>query len=176
MVGAPAAVEVPSRSSASGVQARSAATASAEERNVQVVWGAGSAVTDLVAESFPECCLDCGEVPENYLGAITSRAPMRVLFVDAVEFGGEVGEARMCDWSSVGRYGWDTHRFPLRAVAQYLANEGGMEVALLGVQPGRIEFGAEMSAAMQAGVGAVSGLITGALWAASVPCAEAKWL
>ncbi len=135
---------------------------------------AGPAVVERVGRVLPECCLDCGEAPENYLGVILERGPQRVLFVDAVDFGGQPGEARMCDWSQMRRYGWDTHRFPLRAVAQYLSDEGRMETGLLGIQPARIDFGAAMTAAVKAAVESVGRLITRALRAQGAHCFEAK--
>jgi len=136
--------------------------------------GAGPEVVRRVGRAFPECCLDCGEVPENYLGLIKERSPDLLLFVDAVDFGGQPGETRICDWSSLRAYGWDTHRFPLRALADYLEQDAGIQVKLLGIQPGNTLFGSRMTEGVEAAVGETSQAITSALREQHASCTEGK--
>ncbi len=135
---------------------------------------AGPEVVRRVGETFPECCLDCGEVPQNYLGLIKQRSPDLLLFVDAVDFGGHPGETRLCDWSSLRLYGWDTHRFPLRALADYLAQDAGVQVRLLGIQPASILLGSQMTQAVAAAVEQASRAITAALREQRAYCTEGK--
>jgi len=136
--------------------------------------GAGPAVVAGLAAQWPEACLDAGAAPENYLDSILQRKPERVLFVDAVDFGGRPGEARLCDWEEMRRYAWDTHRLPLRVLAEYLKAEGGVETRVLGIQAGKVEFGAPVSAEVAEGVRIVTEAITRALSGGSACCTEAK--
>ena len=79
--------------------------------------------------------LNCGEVPENYIGQIVDFNPDLVILVDAVDFGGEVGECVMADPMETLGEAISTHGLPLRLFVALLAPTGASFV-LIGCQPG----------------------------------------
>lgn len=80
--------------------------------------------------------LNCGEMPESYVGKISAFKPDLVVFVDAVHFGGEVGEFIIADPLKTLGEAVSTHGLPLRIVASYLKEQTGSEIVLIGCQPG----------------------------------------
>ncbi len=96
--------------------------------------------------------MNCGEVPESYVGKITEFKPDLVIFVDAVDFGGEVGETVITDPEGTLGEALSTHGLPLRILVRYLKEVLGSDTKfiLVGCQPASTGFLKE-------------------------PCAEVKW-
>ena len=97
----------------------------------------------LVAERLKELLdnpnvlvLNCGEVPENYTGKIANFKPDLVVFVDAVDFGGEVGEYIIADPEGTLGEAISTHGLPLKFVTQFMKTMVKAEFVLIGCQPG----------------------------------------
>ncbi|MBP1912137.1 hydrogenase 3 maturation endopeptidase HyCI [Thermococcus stetteri] len=97
----------------------------------------------LVAERLKELVknpevlvLNCGEMPESYVGKMTAFNPDLVVFVDAVHFGGEIGELIIADPLKTLGEAVSTHGLPLRIVAGYIKEQTGSDVVLIGCQPG----------------------------------------
>ncbi|WP_297551284.1 hydrogenase 3 maturation endopeptidase HyCI [Thermococcus sp.] len=80
--------------------------------------------------------INCGEVPENYTGKIKDFKPDLVVFVDAVDFGGEVGEYIIADPEGTIGEGVSTHGLPLKFVTQFMKTMVKAEFVLIGCQPG----------------------------------------
>ena len=80
--------------------------------------------------------LNCGEVPENYTGKIRRFNPDLVVFVDAVDFNGEVGEYIIADPEGTIGEAVSTHGLPLKFVAGFMKSMTGAEFVLIGCQPG----------------------------------------
>ncbi|ASJ14499.1 hydrogenase 3 maturation endopeptidase HyCI [Thermococcus radiotolerans] len=96
----------------------------------------------LVAERLKELVknpnvliLNCGEVPESYTGKITKFEPDLVVFVDAVDFGGEHGEVILADPEGTLGEAVSTHSLPLKVLVGYLKTRLNAEFVLLGCQP-----------------------------------------
>jgi hydrogenase 3 maturation protease len=85
--------------------------------------------------------LDCGEVPENYLGPILETSPTRVIFCDAVDFGGVAGEVRVFGLHELSAPSVSTHNASLSVLAKVLAASGVRDQLLIGVQPAHLAFG-----------------------------------
>ena len=97
----------------------------------------------LVAERLKESLsnpnvlvLNCGEVPENYTGKIAEFNPDLVVFVDAVAFGGEVGEYIIADPEGTLGEAVSTHGLPLKVVTQFMKTRIESDFILIGCQPG----------------------------------------
>ena len=97
----------------------------------------------LVAERLKELLdnpdvlvLNCGEVPENYTGKIANFNPDLVVLVDAVDFGGEVGEYIIADPEGTLGEAISTHGLPLKFVTQFMKTMIEAEFVLIGCQPG----------------------------------------
>jgi hydrogenase 3 maturation protease len=108
----------------------------------------GPALIDLLEGSVPHA-LDAGNAPENYTGAIKRLKPSAIVFVDALDFGGRPGSARIIESADVLDYGATTHNFSLDVAMDYLGRETGADVFLLGVQPQRIGEGEDISPSLR---------------------------
>ncbi|MBC7327806.1 hydrogenase 3 maturation endopeptidase HyCI [bacterium] len=84
------------------------------------------------------------DVPENYLYDIIREEPEILLVIDAVDFGGKAGEARLIDLEDITPRFLSSHGMSLNIMASIL-KEKGCQIILLGIQPKKMAFGAEMS-------------------------------
>lgn len=106
--------------------------------------------------------IDAETVPENYLGVLIREKPDRVLLVDACDFGGRPGEARIFAFSELRRLelrGFSTHTLPLNMLAEVIAGATGARVWLLGVQPQTVRDTRELSPAVAGALPRVAALI-----------------
>ncbi|MCS7264370.1 MAG: hydrogenase 3 maturation endopeptidase HyCI [Armatimonadetes bacterium] len=108
--------------------------------------GVGSLVAEQLQSLANENLLviDAETVPENYLGTLIDMRPEIVLFVDAVDFGGEPGEWNLLPISLLGDKLPSTHTVSLKLLGQILESEG-IEIWILAVQPKQIGFGVPIS-------------------------------
>ncbi len=108
--------------------------------------GVGSVIAERLQEIAKGNLLviDAETVPENYLGVLLESKPEFVLFVDAVDFGGEAGEWALVPLSVLGDKVPTTHTVSLKLLGQILESNG-IECLLLAIQPKQIGFGAPMS-------------------------------
>ena len=97
----------------------------------------------LVAERLKELVenpevlvINCGEVPENYTSKIAGFEPDLVVFVDAVDFNGEVGEFIIADPEGTLGEAVSTHGLPLKFVTRYMKTFIKADFVLIGCQPG----------------------------------------
>lgn len=88
--------------------------------------------------------IDAETVPENYLGILLDSKPEVVLFIDAVDFGGEAGKWALVPLSVLGDKVPTTHTVSLKLLGQILESNS-IECLLLAIQPKQIGFGAPMS-------------------------------
>jgi hydrogenase maturation protease len=115
----------------------------------------------------PEVCarvgaphaVDCGDAPERFFGLAGDPGVARVLFVDAVDFGGAPGALAFCLPGDLTEGAGTTHTTGLAVLTRFLAESYGKPVAVLGLQPGDTRFGAEMSEAVKAAVAEVSAML-----------------
>jgi hydrogenase 3 maturation protease len=84
--------------------------------------------------------LDCGTIPENYTGIVKKFQPSHILVIDAAQLGMKPGNLILVDIEKVQGLTISTHNLPLRILAGYLKKDTGAKVALLGIQPKKIDF------------------------------------
>lgn|GEM_PF-495524 len=96
--------------------------------------------------------VDCGDAPERYLGLAGAEWVERVLMVDAMDFGGEAGEAAFCAAGDLRERFGTTHNSGLALLARFIEEEYGKAVAVLGIQPSDTGFGAALHPAVRATV------------------------
>ncbi|WP_297465064.1 hydrogenase 3 maturation endopeptidase HyCI [Thermococcus sp.] len=96
----------------------------------------------LVAERLKELLdnpsvlvINCGEVPENYTGKIRDFKPDLVVFVDAVDFRGDVGEYIIADPEGTIGEAVSTHGLPLKFMTQFMKTMVKADFVLIGCQP-----------------------------------------
>jgi hydrogenase 3 maturation protease len=105
-----------------------------------------------LAEALEACTgldvIDAGFIPENHLEAVANRKPDCILMVDATDFGGEPGQARLIFPDKVSYSGVSTHAGSLRMLAEYMHQRTRAPIALLAVQPGDTSAGESLSPAV----------------------------
>ncbi len=111
--------------------------------------GAGA----LIAESLKSCpgmhSVNAGWVPENHFGTVARLKPDSILLVDAADFGGRPGQARLLDPDQVAVSGLSTHTASLHMVAGYLRARTHAGVALLAIQPADTGAGEGLTPAVE---------------------------
>ncbi len=122
----------------------------------------GPVLIDLLEGSVPHA-LDVDGAPENYTGAIKRLKPSAIVFLDALDFGGRPGSARIVEAPDILGYGATTHNFSLDVAMEYLKKETGADVFLLGVQPERIGEGERISPSLRRPLKELADAIMGAL-------------
>ncbi|WP_457742732.1 hydrogenase 3 maturation endopeptidase HyCI [Thermococcus sp.] len=80
--------------------------------------------------------INCGEVPENYTSKISGFKPDLVVFVDAVDFRGEVGEYVIADPEGTLGEAVSTHGLPLKFITRFMKTMINADFVLIGCQPG----------------------------------------
>jgi hydrogenase 3 maturation protease len=84
-------------------------------------------------------------VPENYIETVARKHPDTILMMDATDFGGDPGEARLIYPEKVAYSGVSTHAGSLRMLAEYLHERTHARIALLAIQPVDTSDGEELS-------------------------------
>jgi hydrogenase 3 maturation protease len=78
---------------------------------------------------------DAGPSPESFTGPLRRFAPELVVMIDAAELGQAPGTVRCFDWSAAQGMSASTHTLPPSLLAQFLVEELGCQVVLIGIQP-----------------------------------------
>lgn len=98
----------------------------------------------------PEVLLfDTGVTPENYLGPLTKASPATVLVIDAADFGCEPGEVHPVTQTEFAAAGFSTHTINPGFFINYLRENGIRNIIFLGIQPGDISLGGQISPAVE---------------------------
>ncbi|MFC1683200.1 hydrogenase 3 maturation endopeptidase HyCI [Candidatus Zixiibacteriota bacterium] len=95
--------------------------------------------------------IDCGEVPENFLGPIRSHDPDTVLILDAADFSARPGALEVFDVYRWEGGGFSSHSLSLRLFADLLTHDTGAQIYLVAIQPKHVELGQAMSKEVQEG-------------------------
>ena len=126
---------------------------------------AGSAVASALRARVdgqrPVLVIDAGPAPENFVGPLRRFRPDLVLLIDSAQMDESPGAIRWLApaccwrglaWEDIGGLGASTHTLPLHVLAEYLTEELGCRVALIGIQPAGTSLGAPLSPPVQAAV------------------------
>lgn len=89
--------------------------------------------------------IDCGTVPETYVGPIRKFNPSHVLMIDAAELSSKPGTVRFVFPDEIQGLTISTHTLPLNVFADYLKKETNTKIGLLAVQPKNLDFGESLS-------------------------------
>lgn len=128
-----------------------------------VIVGVGSelksddAVGKLVADLLTKQLADCEQVlvlygstaPENCTGQIKKFAPDHVFMVDAAHMNLEAGKIDIIDLEKIKNISFSTHMLPLSLMLNYLLEEVGCLISLIGIEPVSTEFGFEIDPKVQ---------------------------
>ncbi|MEO0130607.1 MAG: hydrogenase 3 maturation endopeptidase HyCI [candidate division WOR-3 bacterium] len=110
--------------------------------------GIGSLIAErLIKEGF-ENVLDCERIPENYLSKIIEQKPEKIIFIDACDFGGKVGEVKVFkkeEWQNFKTLSFSTHTLPMPLFLSLIEKLTNSEVYLLGIQVKNTNFSQSLS-------------------------------
>jgi hydrogenase 3 maturation protease len=123
--------------------------------------GAGSVLARKLGAvpNFP--VFDASVSPENFLEKIVQERPDTVLLIDAADFGGAPGEAKLFDAGDIGPGGLSTHALSLDMTREYLTGRlPGVKVVLLAIQPASVE-GSGLSPAVRETCGEIERVLAG---------------
>lgn len=107
--------------------------------------------------------IDAGSAPENFLEPIVQTDPDAILFVDAVDFGGQPGECRLLEPADLDGVHLSTHAGSLRTLSEYLKARTGARISVLAIQPERLDMGSGLSPRVAESIDRVIGLLSAAL-------------
>ncbi len=79
--------------------------------------------------------IDAGAVPENCTGTLRQLAPSLVLFIDAAQMDLPPGSIELFHYTQLGSVPVATHSIPFAMLCQYLVDEIGCDIWVLGIQP-----------------------------------------
>ena len=96
--------------------------------------------------------IDAGPAVENFTGTLRRFAPDLVILVDAASMDASPGTIRWLDWHTAGGLSAATHSLPLSVFGNYLVEELGCQVVLIGIQPSTTTLDTPLSPAVQRAV------------------------
>jgi len=108
--------------------------------------GVGSMIAGRLANRLGQWAVDAGAVPENHLEKVARLGPKTVLLIDAVDFSGIPGEARLMEPNQIANPALSTHALSLRMTADYLRARIRADLILLAIQPVDLGRGEGLSA------------------------------
>lgn len=114
--------------------------------------GAGCLLVERLQGRLDVPLVDCGEVPENYGGWVERRGLEAVVYVDAIDFGGEPGEVRIVPLTRLMESATTTHTLSLHYVIRFLEEEWSGDAVLVGIQPASWGIGDPLCEEVAAGV------------------------
>ncbi len=88
---------------------------------------------------------EAGPAPENFTAEIRRLHPSTVIIVDCAHMGEPSGTLRLIDPVDIGGVSFGTHGLPLSVLSEYLRQENGCSVLILGIQPASVEVGEVVS-------------------------------
>ncbi|MHC1605098.1 MAG: hydrogenase maturation peptidase HycI [Candidatus Methanofastidiosia archaeon] len=84
-------------------------------------------------------------VPENFAGEIICLEPDIVVIIDAALMNAEPGSVGIFKKEDIENMVFSTHAMPLSVLSEYLENQTGCDVYIVGIQPKSLEFGKPMT-------------------------------
>jgi hydrogenase 3 maturation protease len=89
--------------------------------------------------------LNAFDRPESIIDQAVSMSPEKTIIIDAANFSGIPGEARLIANDAIPESSLSTHTFPLKIIARILEEDTGSKVFFLGIQAKSAEFKEELS-------------------------------
>jgi len=83
---------------------------------------------------------DTGTAPENFSGSLRAFKPAMVILIDAVDMQSKVGAIAWIYWNELEGTGAFTHAPTPTMFADFIQDELGCRLCLIGVQPGSLVF------------------------------------
>ncbi len=107
--------------------------------------GVGPYLALAIKGKVPCEVIDAGVAPENYTGVITKLKPEVIIIIDAIQFDGEAGEARLFSGEDLRVGKVSTHDVSPKLLIEYLKSSTNADIYLLGVKPKSNKLGEGLS-------------------------------
>jgi hydrogenase 3 maturation protease len=107
--------------------------------------------------------IECGTVPEGHIPEILDFKPTHILVIDAASLGEPYGTASLVEDLKAARPAVSTHILPLQTFCGYLRDAVKAKVALLAIQPKKIEFGEGLTPEVADSAEKISRILVGIL-------------
>lgn len=110
--------------------------------------GIGSLIAERLIKEGLENVLDCERTPENYLFKIIEKKPKKIIFIDACDFGGKIGEIKIFkkeEWQNFKKLSLSTHTLPITFLFSLIEKLTDSEIYLLGIQVKNTDFSQSLS-------------------------------
>ena len=88
---------------------------------------------------------EAGPAPENFTAEIRRLHPAAVIIVDCAHMAEAPGTLRLIPAREIDGVSFGTHGLPLSVLADYLRQEVGCSVIILGIQPVTVDVGDALS-------------------------------
>ncbi len=89
--------------------------------------------------------LDVGATPEEYTGVIKRHNPRIIVFLDALDFEAAPGQVKIAEIEEIAGIANSVHKISLDILMEYLKEETGADVFLIGIQYSRISYASELT-------------------------------
>ncbi len=87
--------------------------------------------------------------PENFTGAIRQFSPEYLIIFDAAELGKPPGTFLIIPPEQIDGMNFASHVLPLKIICNYLSSAVGRQILMVGIQPQSLEFGENISPAVE---------------------------
>lgn len=112
--------------------------------------GVGVFITEKLKESGIDNVIVAGATPEHWLGYISKNEFDKLLIIDSVLFGGEVGEIKFLDLKEISERFGLTHCSSLHIFYDFISQEGDIEeLKVLAIMPESLEVGESLSSVVK---------------------------
>ncbi len=103
--------------------------------------------------------LTVGTAPENFTGLLRKLSPSHVVLIDAAEMGEIAGAIELIEPHRIEKRMPSTHTMPLYMLTEYLEQELGARVLVLGIQPEGLSFGSAVSGEVEVSIDKLARLL-----------------
>jgi hydrogenase 3 maturation protease len=108
--------------------------------------GVGVFIAEKLKDMNIENVIVAGATPEHWLGFLTKKKFEKLLIVDSVLFGGEVGEIKLLDLKEISERFGLTHSSSLHLFYDFISKEGNIKaLKVLAIMPESLEVGESLS-------------------------------
>ena len=112
--------------------------------------GVGPYIGSLLKATDQVTVVNAGYTPENIIEQVISLRPAKIIFIDAADFHGVPGEARVIGQEHIPDASLSTHAVPLKVVYHLLLHDTRAQAVMIGIQPQSVDHKEELSPEVKA--------------------------
>jgi len=114
--------------------------------------GVGPHIANAIKGKVPYEVIDAGVTPENYTGVVKKLNPDTILIIDAIQFEGRPGEARLFKGEDLRSGKISTHDVSPKLLIEYLASSTNAKIYILGIKPASNRLGEPLGKPVSASI------------------------